>query len=300
VIATLEKPEKPNIPLLSDIPKYTHKVKKHHKVRKKQKKDNSIIKFVEKRLERFTPDETSANRTSMLLLNLVEEAKDLIQNNVLNVREIDILNNQIQHVENEKKELMDKIKQTTRYYKKEMVKQERRFSDFLKKKERDFDDEMARNKRKYEEQLLENEYQLHDKDSFYPMLFEMEKIKVDEKLQTAKNEINTLIEKNKILTTEIDEQRNQIKERNFDYNNLLKEFRKRFSEFTTILDINDQHHFERIINQDAIEPDKIEEINNILEYALSNNYTFEEIKQSLLNAGYTNEDIELSLENMKN
>jgi len=297
VIATLDKIENTNIPLLSDIPKFTHKVKKNHK---KHKKNNRIIKFVEKRLEQFQPDETSATRNSMLLLNLVEEAKHLIQNNVLNVREIDILTNNVEQVEEEKKELKDKIKDTTNYFKKEMVKQEKRFAEFLRKKEKEFDDEMAYTKRKYEEQILEKEYMLHDKDSYYPMLFEMEKIKLDEKLLTANNKINESDNKRKILTKEIEELRDLLKERNFDYNNLLKEFRNRFSEFSTILDINDQHHFDRIINQDATDPDKIEEINNIMEYALSNNYTFQEIKQSLLNAGYTTEDIELSIENMKN
>lgn len=228
-----------------------------------------------------------------LLLNMMEETKRLVKQNIMLEREIKELTEGDDVIISLKKKIQD----TRNNYKKELVKQFKHFSKILKDKDLEFEDHLEHEKKKWEEELLEREYELHEKDTFYPMLFHAEKEHLESELSDLREQTEELEKSNMHLNHELHDAKTEVSRKKIEYEKLIKEFRRKFTEMNTLLDINvrSRKYDEKLVAEPLPEPSD-SELRNLIENALAQENSIDQIKQSLLNAGYSKDQINRSLD----
>jgi len=223
------------------------------------------------------PDYDKAEQNNILMINMVDETKRLLKNNIVLMRENDKLTAGLIKHDNAKKELKEKIKETSDHYRKEMVKQERRFGDMLRKKENEFEEELYDERKQHEDILMNKEFELHEKDTYYPLIFEMQRQTLEEDYNSFRGEVMKLINRNKELSTNVQSLKGEVNKKRNDFINLVSEFKKRFLEFETILDIN----------EDTIKFEN-QKVEKMIENAIVEDLPYEKVKEQLLEVGEKN------------
>jgi len=223
------------------------------------------------------PDYDKAEQKNILMINMVDETKRLLKNNIVLMRENDKLTAGIIKHDNTKKELKDKILETRDHFRKEMVKQERRFGDMLRKKENEFEEELYNDRKRHEDVLMNKEFELHERDTYYPLLFEMQRQTLEEDYNSFRGEVMKLINRNKELSSNVQSLKGEVSKKRNDFVNLVSEFKKRFLEFETILDIN----------EDTIKFEN-QKIDKMIENAIIEDLPYDKVKEQLLEVGEKN------------
>ena len=260
---------------------------------------------------RLKQDVKDGDETESMLIDNYEDQMRILRNTIFN--DSKLLKTENLQKEKDIEKISGRFDKTVKYFKSELARQEKRFAQLLKQKEQEYEKMVEDERERHEKRLLDQEFEIKEKDTYYPLLFESQREQLEKDIEDKKNELDMIRFENQSLKEEVIKLKNLAFEQEREYEENLKqiigEFKKRFREFDAVLDLN-QDLFKprtsrmlsemRETSENLASPERMTEINNMIENALSNNYSFENIKKSLLNSGYTSEEIEKSIKENRN